>query len=174
MYDWPEAVPLETPRLLLEPLVVTHAQEMTRVLADVELYRYTGGNPPTLQELTKRYARQAVGHSADGGQGWLNWIIRSRDSSNAIGFVQTTIVHSRDLLAAEIAWVIAPKHQGHGFATEAAASMMDWVSERGGKMFIAYIHPKNSASIGVARKLDMHATGNVVGGEVRWETSVSG
>jgi hypothetical protein len=51
----PTAEPIPTPRLLLEPLAVRHAAPMVEVLAAPELYRFTGGRPPTLPELTERH-----------------------------------------------------------------------------------------------------------------------
>ena len=55
-----DAVPLETLRLTLEPLRVDHAEEMAPLLADAELYTFTDGGPPTLEELRARYVRQVV------------------------------------------------------------------------------------------------------------------
>ena len=48
-------------RLTLEPLRVDHAPAMVEVLADPALYEFTGGRPPTLDELT---ARIFPGHGA--------------------------------------------------------------------------------------------------------------
>ena len=45
----------------LTPLTVDHAVAMVDVLSDPSLYEFTGGTPPTLEELTDRYARQASG-----------------------------------------------------------------------------------------------------------------
>jgi len=41
--DWPAAVALETPRLGLEPLAISHAEEMTPLLDHPELQAFTGG-----------------------------------------------------------------------------------------------------------------------------------
>ena len=172
MNDWPEIQPLETAKLFLEPLTVAHAREMTNVLADTRLYRYIGGKPPTLQQLHEQYARQVVGHSADGGQGWLNWIVSQRDSANAIGFVQATLIRSGISLTADVAWMVAPQYQGNGFATQAATRMVDWLYEHKITRINAYINPMNIASTRVAHHLEMHATGAVFDGEVRWETSL--
>ena len=45
------AQPISTRRLTLMPLSTGHAGEMATVLADPELYTFTGGSPPTRQEL---------------------------------------------------------------------------------------------------------------------------
>lgn len=184
-FGWPRAQLLTSPRLLLEPLTVEHAAEMVDVLASPELYRYIGGVPPTLDQLIERYRRQVTGHSPDGEQGWLNWIIRvgasgasgargdSADTGGAVGFVQTTLARRRSVLSAEIAWLTAPAHQGHGVATDAAQRMCGWLRQQDVGTFVAHIAPENAASVGVARRLGMTATDSVVDGEVRWEVAAS-
>ena len=86
----------------LTPLTVEHATAMVSVLSDPSLYEFTGGTPPTLEELTDRYTRQAVGHSPDGTEQWLNWVVLL--DSAPVGYVQATVVGD----SAEIAWVISP------------------------------------------------------------------
>ena len=169
MNDWPTAELLESGRVLMEPLTIRHAGEMAEVLADPVLYRYTGGRAPSAEELTERYTRQVVGRSADGRQGWLNWVIRRRDSGEAIGFTQATLTCERGTVAAEIAWVVNPRHQRNGFASEAAVAMHEWLRSRGIERFVAFIAPANQPSISVARKLSMRATGLAVDGEDRWQ-----
>src|SRR5262245_4995297 len=116
---------LSTARLLLEPLRVAHAAEMAAVLDDEELHRHVGGRPQSVDELRERYERQARGRSPDGSQRWFNWIIRERASGDPVGYVQATI----DLASgvADVAWVVGTRHQGHGFAREAAAAMLSWL-----------------------------------------------
>jgi hypothetical protein len=66
------------PLVTLAPLTVTDAEEMVGVLSGEELYRFTGGRPPALDELRATYARQVIGHSPDGaarGPG-ADWPVR--------------------------------------------------------------------------------------------------
>ena len=55
---WPVIEPIRTALLHLEPLSPTHAAEMTSILADPALYRFTGDEPPSLPALERRYAAQ--------------------------------------------------------------------------------------------------------------------
>ena len=80
--------------------------------------RVTGGEPPTLDGLRRRYEALAAGRSPDGTESWLNWIVRTHDGSPAVGVVQATIVDASS--HASIAWEIGVPWQGHGFAAEAA------------------------------------------------------
>lgn len=170
MNDLHAAVLLESARLLLEPLTIQHAEEMIEVLAEPALYEYTGGEAPSAQELTERYARQTAGRSVDDEQVWLNWIIRRRDSGEAIGFTQATLTRTDEAVVADIAWVVAPQHQGNGFASEAASTMCRWLGRQGTEQFVAFINPANRPSVGVARNLNMHVTDVMIDGEDRWES----
>jgi len=163
----PQIVPLETPRLALEPITPDAAAEMVPVLADPSIYSSTGGEPPAIDTLRDRYARQAAGHSPDGTQRWYNWLLRSEGA--AVGFVQATVDDVDDARPAELAWVLSPSAQGRGLATEAAAAVMAWLADRGSRRFVASVHPAHSASAGVARRLGMAPTGLVDDdGEHEW------
>jgi len=155
-------------RLRLEPLTVAHAAAMVPVLADPSLYAFTGGTPPTLDELTARYARQSVGRSPDGSEQWLNWVVVVDEEP--IGYVQATVVGSE----AEIAWVVSPAHQGHGFATEAATAMVDHLTAAGVTRLVAHVHPDHDASARVAARLGLRRTDVVEEGEVRWVLTLPG
>jgi RimJ/RimL family protein N-acetyltransferase len=167
---WPACEQVATGRFFLEPLSAIHAAEMVGVLADQSLYGFTGGEPPTGDELERRYAAQCVGQSSDGSQWWLNWVIRSKSSGLAIGFVQATVHRESADLRADISWVVAPEVQGKGAATEAACAMIGWLRLHGVSKFAAFIHPKHGASMTVAKRLAFAPTSTIENGEVRWES----
>jgi RimJ/RimL family protein N-acetyltransferase len=163
---WPRAAPITTRRLELEPLRVDHAREMAPVLAGPALYAFIGGEPSGVRELTARFARQVAGRSPDGGQGWLNWVVRERGTNEPVGTVQATITDAGR--SAELAWVIAASRQGEGLATEAAIGARDWLRERGVEAFTAHIHPDHAASAAVAPHVGLRATDQRRDGEVCW------
>jgi RimJ/RimL family protein N-acetyltransferase len=168
--DWPTTEPIISLRLLLEPLSVEHAAAMIEVLADPSLYDYTGGEIPSLTVLEKRYATQAVGHSDDGSQWWLNWVVTKRDVGTPVGFVQATVEDDGVSLVADIAWVISPNWQGQGIASEAAQAMVAWLRSHGVHRLTAHIHPDHQASMKVAQNQALHATSSKKDGETRWES----
>jgi RimJ/RimL family protein N-acetyltransferase len=156
---------LESARLRLEPLRVTHADELVRVLADPALYGFTGGAPPTLAELRARFERQASGGPPDGSARWLNWVVRLRDGGAAIGTVQATVRGDE----AEVAWVIGTASQGRGYAREAAALMVEQLRRDGAAVLVAHVHPEHAASMAIARALGLTPGAARADGEVRWE-----
>ncbi len=155
-----------TERLTLTPLTVEDVAEMAPVLADPALYEFTGGGPPTTEELAGRYARQQAGGSSDGSQRWHNWLVRRRVDGAAVGYVQATV--DNRTADAELAWVVGTAWQGHGYASEAAAGMSRWLRSRGATRLVAHVHPGHAASAAVARSLGLAPTGRVVDGEVEW------
>jgi RimJ/RimL family protein N-acetyltransferase len=165
---WPQAEPITTPRLELEPLRVDHAPELASVLSDPALHTFIGGAPSSAAELSARYIRQTAGQSPDGEQGWLNWVVRDRATKDAVGTVQATISVTDAGRCAELAWVIATSRQGQGLATEAASAARDWLRDRGVETFTAHIHPDHAASAAVARRLGLEATDRRHDGEVVW------
>lgn len=158
---------LESERLVLVPLDDSAAEEMVGVLADPALYVYTGGKPPGLEALRMRYARQVGGRSPDGRALWFNWIVRTRASFTAVGYVQVTLTLDEGI--ADIAWVIGTDHQRQGYAREAAATVIGWLaSSPRVKRITAHIADANLASQGVARRLGFGPTGEVEDGEQVW------
>ena len=172
---WMEPAPplnaqrLESDRLILEPLRVEHANELAPVLDDAALHRFTGGTPPTVEELRARFERQTQGGSPDGRAFWLNWVVRERATARVVGTIQATVKGGNPTRVADLAWVIGTSHQGNGFAKEAAAVMATWLHEQGVGRLRAHIHPRHEASNQVARSIGLEPTGTIVDRELRWE-----
>lgn len=167
--DLAQAGPLVTGRLRLEPLRVEHARELAPLLADPGLHAFTGGHPDTAEELAARYARQVADRSPDGAQRWLNWVVRRRDSGQAVGTVQATVTGREGRLSAEVAWVTATSQQQRGYAREAAQAMVAWLRGQGVEVVIAHVHPGHEASMAVARAVGLTPTAQTLDGEVRWQ-----
>lgn len=166
----------------LVPLAATDAPEMVHLLSSPELYRFTGGGPPTLEGLAQRYERQVAvpeSHSEsslDSGLGldstseqWFNWIIRTIDDDVAAGFVQATVRGNE----ASMAWLVGVDHQRMGYATVATELMDSWLYSLGVEHFRAHIHPQNIASQMVAQNLCLEDTGELdEEGEHIWRRSL--
>jgi RimJ/RimL family protein N-acetyltransferase len=169
--------PLQTDRLDLEPVSPARADEMVELVADRRLYAFYDDEPsPTLDELRQRYARQAAGVSPDGLEVWHTWILRSRESGAACGFVQATVRDDAfDRRVAELAWVVGTAYQGRGFAREAMAAVRDAVQGPASltgddaDTVIAHIAPGHVASEAVATAIGLRLTDVVHDGERRWQ-----
>ena len=159
--------PIETGRLMLNPLTVSDAEDMVAVLGDESLYAFTGSEPPTLDTLTERYRRQTSGSGVPDEQ-WLNWVIHTAVDQRAVGFVQATVRPN----SADIAWLVGVQDQGRGIATDAARAVSDWLAANGVQRLEAHIHPSHAASQAVARHIGLSPTSTFDSdGEEIWAAS---
>ena len=117
---------LETARLTLEPQLAAHAPAMFVVLGDPAIYTFENAPPPSLDWLRERYTKLESRCSADGGEQWLNWVLRLRPGG-LIGIVQATVGGDG---RAFIAYELASAHWGRGLAREAVAAMIDELDSR--------------------------------------------
>ena len=162
-----------TARLRLVSLRPDDADEMAPVLGDERLHEFIGGRPLTAAELRNRYAALVAGAS-DPSETWLNWIVRRSEDSRAIGTVQATLTTRDARRTAHVAWVIGAGFQGQGFASESAAALVEWLWQQGMDEVVAHIHPDHRASVHVAERAGLEATGEEVDGERVWRASKRG
>ena len=168
--SWPQADPLDSDRLALEPLAVDHAAEdayrpgSTRALP---VHWRRAHQPWT--NWAHGTAANPQGQSEDGSAGWLNWIVRPACGGPAIGFVQATLERKEDGLVADLAWLVTPEEQGRGIAVEAAATVVTWLRSIDVRHIRAFIHPDHTASMQVARRTGLAPTSALIDGELLWE-----
>jgi RimJ/RimL family protein N-acetyltransferase len=159
---------IEASQLELRPLSPVHAEEMTNVLADPDLYAFTRDEPPGLSELRARYERWSKG-SPDPAVSWLNWVIWLRADDCLAGTVQATITCDGGRGVAEVAWVVGRPWQGRGIATEAAHALVSWLRTKPVSLVIAHIRPDHGASACVAAAAGLTPADHWQDGERRWQ-----
>lgn len=165
---WPTATWLKTARLDLEPIRADHADEAYPWLSDERIHAFTAGPPTSLEQVRAEFARQAEGQSPDGGQGLLTWMIRHR-TGRLVGSVQATVTRrGSGGLQARLFWIVAFDAQGLGFAREATSETVIWLMARDVERFVAYIHPRQKASKGIARAAGLHPSIVVREGRIEW------
>ncbi len=164
---------LESDRLVLEPLRVEHADELVPVLNDPALHEFIDGRPAGAEELRARFGRQVRGHSPDGSERWLNWVVRLRATGAPVGTVQATVSFQQASAIANLAWVIGTAHQGQGLAKETAGLVAAWLREQGVARLGARVHPRHAASNAVARSIGLAPTRDIVDGEIQWQSQRS-
>ncbi|OLC51940.1 MAG: hypothetical protein AUH85_18085, partial [Chloroflexi bacterium 13_1_40CM_4_68_4] len=107
----------------------------------------------------------------------LPWSVRAivlRGKRRMVGFVNfhgaPGVNDTGTAGALELGWTVFPSDQRRGYATEAAAALMDWAAALHGiRHFISSTTPENAASLRVHDKLGFRRTGEVVEGEVIFE-----
>ncbi len=77
-------------------------------------------------------------------------LIELRDAGQLIGGSGLSL--TLDPAVAEIGYILAPRHWGHGYATETVHALVDWAKSLRLKRLRASVHPANTASLNVLRK----------------------
>lgn len=137
--------------LVLEPLTAAYADVMFEVLSDPEIYRYLDDHePPSAAHLRVLYTRREARQSPDGGEIWLNWMVRLA-GLQPIGYVQATVVAPR---TAWIAYVLSSRYWGHGYAILATGTMLDHLTAAYGvERMLASVEAANQRSIRLLERL---------------------
>jgi RimJ/RimL family protein N-acetyltransferase len=142
---------IRTSRLLLEPQMRCHAEEMFGLLSDPALYEFEGEAPESVEWLEARFARLESRRSPDQSEGWLNWVVREQDSGELVGYVQATVYGAGK---ADVAYVLASRHWGRGLATEAVVAMLQELEQRYGvREFSAVLKRENFRSSRLLERL---------------------
>ena len=145
--------PLGTPRLVLEPQMAAHADEMFIVLSDPAIYEFENAPPVSVEALRERYRALEARRSPDGRQLWLNWTVRLKDGGAAIGYVQATVLPDA---AALVAYEFNSAWWGRGLAGEAvAAAMLELRQHLGVTRFGAVFKTANERSRRLLARLGM-------------------
>lgn len=142
---------LETSRLLLEPLVASHAVHIYRELQDERLYQFIPQEPPiSLQVLEARYRALSSRLSPGGQQAWLNWAVSLR-AGTYIGTLEATVYPNR---TAAIAYMIFPPFWRQGYAKEGCLQLLNHLfNDYQVNLVAAEIDTRNVASIELIKSL---------------------
>lgn len=152
-----QPIPRLSGRLLaLAPIGPRHAEQLFPVLADLQLYRYIPGEPPTdVDRLRERFRRWAGGRSPDGAELWWNWAIEVTPDTQ-VGYVQATVWPQAR--RAEIGYVVGRQWQGQGLATEAVSLLLTHLGAAGVVLVEATVDPRNVPSTRLLEGLGFAAT----------------
>lgn len=143
--------PLLTPRLELRRTCVEDGAAMFEALRHSEMYRYVPHETPSsIADVEARFARVIQETAPDRMDQWLNWTAWRPAAGAPLGTVAATVSQHH---SASIGYMFDPRVWGQGYATEAAASMIDHLRARGGLVFKAEIDIQNNASKAVMRRL---------------------
>lgn len=142
---------IESATLRLEPLAAAHAAEMFGPMSAAAIYDYIPESPPaSVASLQQRYLHLERGHSANGRERWLNWVVRL-NSGQCAGYVQATVHPGA---TADFAFVFAPEYWGRGVAFEACGVALPRLAgEFGVRAAYATVDPRNSRSARLLERL---------------------
>jgi RimJ/RimL family protein N-acetyltransferase len=151
---------LETERLRLRSFRKSDLDDYAALNADREVLRYLGaGSEPWDRGRSSRHMAFLVGHWKLWDAG--TWAMEDKESGAFLGMVGFSSPEGWP--GFELAWTLARRAWGHGYATEGARAAMDhaftvWKRDH----VISLIAPENQASIRVAERLGERLEGRIL------------
>ena len=144
---------LETKRLVLEPILATHTQELCDLFSDSALHQFVPFEVPTFEEQLERCKRWEKRVSPNGDETWLNWAARLKDNATIVGHFQAGIKADH---TASIGYVVSRSFQNIGLATEALSTVFGFLRETMKVREVkAWSDTRNEASHRLAKKMGM-------------------
>ena len=148
-------LPLQTERLVIRPYREDDATALHEVFGSPEVMRWTPSPPSKdVAETAQRLAR-TMAFTARQPPGFGLWALELKTPSDFLGQVGLFPVEGKGP-EVELAYELAPRVWGHGYATEAARALVDYgFGELGLRRIVALILPDNARSRNVASKCGM-------------------
>jgi RimJ/RimL family protein N-acetyltransferase len=160
------ALPLATERLRLRAFVPDDLEPLFAIRSREDVVRWLYQEPWTTREiaaeqLDSRYAATAL--REDGDRLFLG--IELTATGELIGDCMLRLVNAENSTG-EIGYVLAPAHQGHGYATETARELLRLGFEDAAlHRIIARCEPRNEPSFRVMERLGMRREAHFVENE---------
>jgi RimJ/RimL family protein N-acetyltransferase len=155
--------PLMTARLLLRPWQMEDLDTYHQLMGDPEVVRYLYGEP-----LTREQSEESLGHRSPvitEPDRWMNLAVVVSATglvAGEVGLCWHSDVHRH----AEIGYTFLPAHRGQGYATEAAAAMVELAfTALDAHRVSAQLDARNTASGRVLQRLGMRFEGHLVENE---------
>lgn len=167
------ALTIITKRLVLSRIASDDIDELVAMLLDPALYCYIGDAPESAAEARNRAERWLRG-SVDPDVLWINYVARGSGDGGLVGLAQATVrrVSEARFGECEIAYLVDPPAQRHGFGTEMMSAFCVELHETMNPAeFIAHIYPGHTASERVAEAVGLTPTTDQVDGELVWRAT---
>jgi Acetyltransferases, including N-acetylases of ribosomal proteins len=157
--------PLITRRLVIEPLVEADVAEFLAYRRDPEVARWQSWTPDYTAADARRLIAGQPTTVLPGPGSWLQLAIRARDGSPLHGDVA---IHRLDGQpdTFEIGVTLAPQSQGLGLATEAVATVLDFLFAEGhAHRVVAFCDSRNDKVHRLLERVGMRHESRLVEGE---------
>lgn len=148
---------LETKRLELLDIEDKDTSEIVKWRSNPDVYKFfLSQHPLTRDEHLNWYNGSYIYNNNR-----FDWMARERDTHKSVG-VFGVKRESEQSKTAEVSYILAPEHQGKGYASEAVLRTIQFAKEYWHcDKVIAEIHQKNEMSISLAKRLGFTYVRNV-------------
>ncbi|HEV2854925.1 MAG TPA: GNAT family N-acetyltransferase [Thermoanaerobaculia bacterium] len=149
---------LVTERLRLRAFRKSDLDDYAALNADPDVVRYLGDGKIWDRGRSWRHLAFLLGHWQLGGCG--TWALEQKETGTFLGMVGFS--EPEGWPGCELAWTLARRWWGHGYATEGVRAALDYAFTVLKKdRVISLIHPENQASIRVAERLGQSLQGRI-------------
>ncbi|MCW8107892.1 GNAT family N-acetyltransferase [Alteromonas ponticola] len=149
----------DSKRLTFSFVTEADADFLWEVDQDQAVMKYINGGKPTTREEIEGVFLPRLQAYANLPLGWGIWRVSIKETQQDIGWVLVRpmgfFTATADPENLELGWRFKREYWGNGFATEAAQSVRDSLTEFGISQFSALANPNNHASIAIMKKLGM-------------------
>ena len=151
-------IEIPTERLVLRDFRITDEQAVHEFASDPAVCRYTDWGPNSPDD-TQLFIREALGEAAGPERDSFTLAMSLNPSGVVVGSCSVW-VESASHRRAALGFVVAPAHQGRGYASEAGKALLDFAFDvMGAQRVEATCRPGNLASARVLTKLGMRREG---------------
>lgn len=157
--------PLETERLTLRPFEPTDLEALHEIHSDEGVARWLYTEPRTLAETRDVLSRKVEGSALRREGDWLSAAAVLRGTGELVGDLSLNWA-SEEHRQGELGFLVHPRHQGRGYATEASRPLLAFAFEQMGfHRVVGRLEARNTASARVLEKLGMRLEGHLLENE---------
>jgi RimJ/RimL family protein N-acetyltransferase len=141
---------IQTARLTIRSFRASDIPEYAAAVADPQVTRFLGDGSPHSYEQAAAYIQDCI--RSEAREGMARYAVTLRETGELLGFCGFKRVHG----SMDFGWRYARQAWGNGYATEAAASVLDYgLHTLGLSEIVAESAVENVASVRVMEKIGM-------------------
>ena len=149
----PPTVVLETPRLALRRFTLEDAPFVFEMVNDPDWLRHIGDRGVRTLDDARAYIRDRTLAQYD-RVGFGMYVVTLRHGGEVVG--SCGLIRRDSLADVDIGFAFLARHRGRGYATEAAAAVLDYgVRSQGLTRIVAIVSPENHRSIRILERIGM-------------------
>jgi ribosomal-protein-alanine N-acetyltransferase len=143
--------PIQTPRLLLTPIMGSHADAAFGHMQDDAIYEWISMNKPrSAESLRANWTRLESRLSTEGNDAWPVWAVIRRSDGSLIGEVDAVV--DDHCVCTNLGYYFFKDFWGQGYASEAVRAAADHLVQQGIHRLAATVTVGNHASAQVLKK----------------------
>ena len=145
---------IETSRLVVRAFRPEDAADLYEYLSQEEVYRFEPGEPVDREKAQKL----AIEMTASSGF----WAVELKAEHKVIGQIYFEQVEPQRIMTWELGYILSPRHQRQGCATEAVSALLQRGFDAAGiHRVVAHCNPENTASWKLLERLGFRREGHL-------------